>query len=457
MKILFVNAPVIRSENSSPENDFEIDGFVFTPKIRKIPGLMRILRALGIGRGVRYGVRAGSRWPWTLDAPHGGPPYPFIMGYAASYLGANGFEANIIDAVADEEYSYDACLNNIKKENADIVVVECSTPTIDIDVWFAEKIAAFSSVCLAGPHLSEYADKIYADHPAITFLLKGEYIISSLEMARTGRPGIYESLIVNDLDALPFPFREYDAAVRYYEPTMPTAKPQLQMYSSKGCPFRCVFCLWPQVMYKGTVSYRKPERVAAEIKECVEKYGYRSILFDDDTFNIGVERISKLCDELEHIGLPWTMMGRLDTSPPELFDKMVDSGCVGMRFGVETFDSQVLKNIKKGLQTEKIVQTLEHITRKHPDLMIHLTMMKDLPGQTDQIHEKDMKILHDLGYSTSNQFRNYQLAACAPFPGTELYNTLIRNGDILETDSFTGYDGGMETVMSKKQQERKLQ
>lgn len=67
MKVLFVNPPVIRSEHSSPENNFKIDGFVFKPQFKKIPGFQRIFLMLhkycGLGKGVRYGVRAGSRWP----------------------------------------------------------------------------------------------------------------------------------------------------------------------------------------------------------------------------------------------------------------------------------------------------------------------------------------------------------------------------------------------------------
>ena len=144
-------------------------------------------------------------------------------------------------------------------------------------------------------------------------------------------------------------------------------------------------------------------------------------------------------------------MGRLDTSPPELFDKMADCGCAGMRFGVETFDLQVSKNIKKGLQSEKVVQTLEYITKNNKQLMIHLTMMKDLPGQTEAVHQRDMKILADLGYSTGNIFRSYQLAACAPFPGTELYETLVKEGKAESLRDFTAYDGSQETVMRKLQ------
>ncbi len=369
------------------------------------------------------------------------------MGYAAAYLREHGFQANLIDAVAEEDYSYDNFIKRVELELADIVVIECSTPTIDIDLWIARKISAFAQVCLAGPHLVTHAEIIRAENPHISYLLKGEYIKSSLEMARTRKPGIYETDVVDDLDAIPIPFRDYPAATLYYDPTMPTPRPQLQVYASKGCPFQCTFCMWPQTMYHGNVCYRKPERVAEEIRECVAKHWYRSIFFDDDTFNIGNERIGRLCDELKNIGLPWTMMGRLDCSPAWLYDKMVDSGCVGMRFGIETFDAQVLKNVKKRLESEEIEETLAYLTNKHPQLMIHLTMMKDLPGQTEEFHRNDMRILGDLGYAPGNVFRSYQLAACAPFPGTEMYETLRKEIGGEKLDDFKMYDGGRDTVM----------
>ncbi|MCE5195255.1 MAG: B12-binding domain-containing radical SAM protein [Nitrospiraceae bacterium] len=452
MKILFVNAPVIRSAHSSPDNDFKIEGFVFKPEYRKFPcawEFYRLLKIFGIGRSVRYGVRAGSRWPWTMKVPAGAVHFPFIMGYAASYLKMHMFEVAIIDAVADEEYSYQRFIEKVRNESADIVVIECSTPTIDIDLWAGKKISTFTKVCLAGPHLTEHAEKIKKEHPYITYLLKGEYIKSCLEMAQTKRVGIYESEVVDNLDSIPFPFRDYKAAIKYYDPTMPTPRPQLQIYASKGCPFKCTFCMWPQTMYKGKVSLRSPERVAEEIRLCIDKYGYRSIFFDDDTFNVGSERISRLCDELRNIGLPWTMMGRLDCSASWLYDKMIDSGCVGMRFGVETFNSQVLKNIRKGFESTALIDNLAHISKKYPKLMIHLTMMKDLPGQTDEIHLSDMKILKDLGYSTKNIYRSYQLSSCVPFPGTEMYQELIQKTGKEQLDNFQLYDGGKDTIMKK--------
>lgn len=450
MKILFVNPPVIRFGTDNPENDPRINSslFRFKLKFRHYPAIFNFLERMGIGKGARFGVRAGSRWPWTSNSPLLALHYPFIMAYAASLLKNNGFNVNIIDAVADEEYSYKHFIDSVQDENADIVVIECSTPTIDIDLWMAKEISSFSKVALAGPHLSLYAQDIHKSYKFITYLLKGEYILSSLKMAQTKKPGIYEPDIVTDLDAIPFPFRDYPSATKYYEPTMPTPRPQLQIYGSKGCPFHCSFCLWPHTMYMGKVSLRKPEKIAEEITTCVEKYGYNSIFFDDDTFNLGNERISQLCDELKKIGLPWTMMGRLDCSPDWLFDKMVNSGCVGMRFGIETFDLNVLKGINKGIERIDFRKTLEHLSNSYPDIYLHVTMMKDLPGQSKEIHERDMEILHDMGFRTDNIYRSYQLSSCAPFPGTKMYEDLAKEKTELLTD-FSLYDGGQTTVLSK--------
>ena len=75
-------------------------------------------------------------------------------------------------------------------------------------------------------------------------------------------------------------------------------------------------------------------------------------------------------------------MGRLDCSPDWLYDKMVDCGCVGMRFGIETFNVNILEKIKKGLERKDFQSTLENISKKYPKLMMHLTMNVSLPSVT---------------------------------------------------------------------------
>lgn len=447
MKVVFVNPPVVRSKHSCANNNFKFEGILPQKKYRKLGIVYRLINRFNKTKGARFGVRAGSRWPWTMNIPIGGNCYPFFLGYAAANAKAHGYDVVLIDSVAEEEYSYESFLEKLRRENPEIVVLETSTPTIDIDLWLAEKISHFAEVCLAGSHVTENAEKVLEENSFVRYVLKGEYALNCITMLQTRRKGIYECEPIDNLDVLPFPFRDYKCSADYYDPTIFQSRPELQIYASKGCPFKCIYCMWPQVMYNGKYTPRNPEKVAEEIKTMVEKHGYKSIFFDDDTFNIGDERISLLCDKLKEIGLPWSMMGRLDTSPKWLFDKMVDSGCIGMRFGVETFDSKVLKNIKKGLVRDSVLETLEYISKRHPQLMIHLTMMKNLPGQTEEIHQNDMKLLQNLGYSFSNQYRNYQLSSCVPFPGTELYRNL-KEMDI-NLDDWKKYDGFQQTIMGE--------
>lgn len=468
MKVVFANPPHIKNLHSSADNSFAITrGWL--DKIRqphhwpKIKGIMRIYNFLNkflpLYDGTRYGVRAGSRWPWSSDRPLNSPHFPFFMAYAASYLQSKwggGIEVKLLDAIVSEQYDYQEFLNEIQQENADLVFIECSTPTIAIDTWFASQIANFTLVALCGPHLNDKTiEEIRQQYPKINFFLKGEYIISSLECAiqakEGSKEGIYESQVVKDLDDIPFPFRDYKNSSKYYDPSMPTPKPQLQIYASKGCPFKCTFCSWPQNMYFGNVAQRSPEKIRDEINEAIKKHNYKSIFFDDDTFNIGEERISKLCDYLKEIGLPWTMMGRLDCSPIWLYDKMVESGCVGMRFGIETFNQEVLKKVRKGIERKDFRYTLEHICTKYPNLMIHLTMMKDMPGQTEEMHQLDLQILKNLGFSTDYRHpRNFQLSRCVPFPGTQMYEEIKQKKNNI--DQYDKYDGSQHTIMKEIQE-----
>jgi radical SAM superfamily enzyme YgiQ (UPF0313 family) len=456
MYVLFVNPPVVRSLSSNVSNEFTIDEFVLKDWHKKVPGyslFFRLLQKFGLGGGVRYGVRAGSRWPWTLSRPTvGSPNYPFFMGYAASLVQDDGHKVNLIDCVAEGLYDYSLFLQRVTKERPDLIIQECSTPTIDIDLWLTKKLSEVAQLAICGPHLTNdtIASEILRDHPHITYILKGEYIKSAQELVRTLRPGVYEACVVEDLEEIPFPFREYEAAKNYFDPSMPTPRPQLQIYGSKGCPFKCTFCVWPQAMFLKKVALRKPEAIAEEIRKAIKIGGYKSIFFDDDTFNMGTERVSQICDHLKEIGLPWTMMGRLDISPDWLYDKMIESGCVGMRFGIETFNLEVLRRVKKGIERKDFKGTLERLSRKYPKLMIHITMMKDMPGQTEEIHQLDMKIIKGMGFSEHNKRRSFQLSHCAPFPGTEMYDELNKSKDtavIKLLKDFQKHDGGQDTVM----------
>jgi len=121
-----------------------------------------------------------------------------------------------------------------------------------------------------------------------------------------------------------------------------------------------------------------------------------------------------------------------------------------MRFGIESFNQDVLKRIQKGIERKDFRYTLEYISTKYPKLMIHLTMMKDMPGQSEEIHQIDMQILKNMGYSLTDKYRNYQLSKCVPFPGTRMYEEFKANNQSI-INQYNKYDGGTDTIMKELQ------
>lgn len=68
--------------------------------------------------------------------------------------------------------------------------------------------------------------------------------------------------------------------------------PSAQMLASRGCPFKCQFCLWPQLMYNGQhYRARNVKDVVDEMEYLVREKKFKSVYFDDDTFNVGKERM----------------------------------------------------------------------------------------------------------------------------------------------------------------------
>ena len=74
------------------------------------------------------GPNAGSRWPWTLKGLVAYAPFPFLMGYAVSYLKRHGVDASFYDAVALKQWDHDQVRSSVRALKPDVVFIETATP-----------------------------------------------------------------------------------------------------------------------------------------------------------------------------------------------------------------------------------------------------------------------------------------------------------------------------------------
>lgn len=391
----------------------------------------------------RYGVRAGSRWPGSsTNRNHDYVPYPMFMGYAVSYLKAKGIEAIFYDAVA-ERHQYKDFYKRIDYYRPEIVIQETSTPSFEADICIAEELSKKYEVCLTGPHASVFAEELIKI-PFISYILRGEYEYSSFEMIIARRKGIYEPQRVLNLDDLPHPYRDENIVGLYNEPCCrkKLAYPQMWVYGSRGCAYQCNFCLWVHTMYNKKFTLRDPDKVLAEIEDGVGRLGFKYIMFDDDCWNLGGDdRMTKLANGLQKIGLPWSVLGRMDTCSKELFKYLVDRGCVGIRLGVESLSQPLLDKTNKRLKVAQILEVLNYL--KNLDVSVYLCFMHYISGETNRDRQTQLREIKVLGFK-------YQNPPCIPFPGTPYYAEIIKKGMNIKKVRWQEYDGGNIGVHLKR-------
>ncbi len=109
---------------------------------------------------------------------------------------------------------------------------------------------------------------------------------------------------VADLDAMPDVVDVYKRDLdptRYNVPFL--LYPYVSLYTTRGCPAQCTFCLWPQTLSGHPWRKRSSDAVAAEMEKAKEYWPWvKEFFFDDDTFNIQKARTIELCEKLKPLG-----------------------------------------------------------------------------------------------------------------------------------------------------------
>jgi radical SAM superfamily enzyme YgiQ (UPF0313 family) len=227
--------------------------------------------------------------------------------------------------------------------------------------------------------------------------------------------------VIENLDSLPWVTKVYKRdldVTRYNVPFL--LNPFISLYTSRGCPAMCTFCLWPQTHSGHRWRLRSSEDVANEVRYAREAFPFvKEIFFDDDTFNYQKARTIELCARLKPLKFTWSCTSRVTTDYDTL-KAMKEAGCRLLIVGYESGDPQILKNIKKGATVEMAQRFTQNC--KKLGLVIHGDFIVGLPGETRQ------SIRTTIDFAKRLDTETIQVSIAHPYPGTEFYNYAQNNG-----------------------------
>lgn len=404
----------------------------------------------------KEGVRS-ARWPYSLRVKNIYFLYPpWYLMYSTALMEREGIDVHLVDAVA-LDIDKKEFIKYVKRINPKLLIVETAALTFKNDLEVLKEIKELldCKIAVTGSHVSVLT-KETLKKDFIDFVLIGEYELTALELAKkfdspknyknilglafrkNGKIKINQSRSLLDINELPLPARHFLPMDRYNEGSANV--PNQQMLSSRGCPFQCIYCLWPQTLYQHKTRFRKPEFVVDEMEMLIEKYKPKEIYFDDDSFSINNKHILDICDEIKKrkIDFPWSCMCHAKI-PEDVLRKMVNVGCIGVKFGVESASNEVLKKNKKNLRVEEVIKFVK-LTKKL-GLRTYATYMFGLYGDTKESMKETLKLAVKLNTD------GFQTAIATPYPGTEFYEMCKKN-EWLVTDDFSQYDGNKRSVVS---------
>ena len=390
---------------------------------------------------------AGSRWPATREIESYW--YPVWLAYPTGMLeGARLLDAPAHHVSAEETIKI--------SQDYEFLVLYTSTPGFPGDIQLAGKIKEVNpkiKIAFVGPHVTVLPERTLKDCPAIDFVCRKEFDHSVVEFAQ-GTPieGILgisyrqDGAIVHnpdrpqiqDLDALPHVtdvyYRDLDPR-RYNVPFL--LYPFVSLYTTRGCPAQCTFCLWPQTTSGHAWRKRSADDVAREMAKAKEYWPWvKEFFFDDDTFNIQKARTVELCAKLKPLNLTWSCTSRV-TTDLETLKAMKEAGCRLLIVGYESGDQQILKNIKKGATLERARQFTKDCHKL--GLVVHGDFILGLPGETRETIKNTINFAKELDVET------IQVSVAHAYPGTELHEFAVKNG-FMTSDTKMVDEGGHQMV-----------
>jgi anaerobic magnesium-protoporphyrin IX monomethyl ester cyclase len=382
--------------------------------------------------------------------------FPLWLAYAAGVLDKAGHELKIIDAPA-KCFNKVKTLSIIKKFQPKLVVIDTSTPSIYSDLEFAKETKLAlpeTKICLVGTHATACVDEIIPDNSFVDFIARHEYDYTIRELAeKLEQPELYYNIkgisyisnnevinnpdreYIKNLDELPFVsevYKKYLNIKDYFYAHV--SYPTVSIFSSRGCPSHCFYCMYSQVMFGKGYRKRSAQNLYEECVYIKENFPeVKEILIDDDNFSVDQENVKTFCRlMIDHkLKLKWVVQTRVNLK----YDAMVlmkKAGCKLVVVGFESGNQDVLNEMHKGITLKESIDF--NAAAKRAKMRVHGCFMVGNPGETKET------MMETLAFAQKLHLDTVQFFPLMVYPGTEAYCWAKANSFI----KADGYDNWLK-------------
>lgn len=211
-------------------------------------------------------------------------------------------------------------------------------------------------------------------------------------------------------------------------------QPYASIYTTLGCPYKCVFCCINAPFESSSYRCRQPESVVAEIDYLFNEFGVTTIKIIDEMFVLKDRHYLKICELLAE--KPYASQlniwayARVDTVKPETLSLMRAAGIRWLALGIESGSQLVRDGADKALSQQDIKSVVREI--QQAGIYVIGNYIFGLPDDTAESMLETLNLAKELNC----EFANFYSAMA--YPGSKLFQMASQNAWHLP-DAWSGY------------------
>ena len=326
----------------------------------------------------------------------------------------------------------------IERLDADLFGLSCFTANrrgVDLAARCIRELHPAAHIVVGGPHVTALPRETLQRYAAIDTVVVGEGEETFLELIDhlgAGRDAAGVAGLawraggrielgpprrrIDDLDRL--------ASVHDYFGTH-------MLLTSRGCPGRCTFCA-SNVLWGRKVRFHSPGRVLESMAKALARLPLKMLAIKDDTFAADRRRALEICRGIveRKLNVLWSCDTRADVLDAELLEAMRRAGCQRLSLGVESASPEVLRNIRKDVAPEQVLEATR--LAKRLGFQVRYYMMVGNRGETMETFRRSLEFIRQAGPD------DYCFSLLSFYPGTEEFALAERRGEVTAEVFFRG-------------------
>ncbi len=361
--------------------------------------------------------------------------HPMGLVYLATSLKKRGHDVKVVDFYV-EKVDPKRIINDFSPA---FIGISTTTDSRFNVFSFCEQIKALSpdtKTVLGGPHFMGNDKETLQHHHSVDFILRG-YCEKSLPHLVSGKSpediyGLtfrkngttYQTPFIGKPDPSDFLIPDYRLLNLKKYQFRTDHIPSLPLFTSRGCCNHCTFC--SAGYFSKTIAFAPVDSVIENINY-IASLGYKAIRIQDDTFGMNRKIAYEILEHLKKREIIYSVKSRISILDEDFLQILKETGCRGIKFGLESIVPKVLSSMNKKLDIEKLESILNFSNKI--DLPMGAFVMI---GNPDETYEDAITTIDYCQNLLKRGIYPISTVGCYIFPGTMLENIAKKEGLIPE-------------------------